>query len=520
MVDKESREGERAAASPQATASLRDGEALAGTERHEEAIARYDSVIDRHGIATDRPLRELVLQALVKKAYALVALDRLPEAKTAFSEVRARLDATSNPERAREHLDDTVAKLLLQRAQTHQQAGRFLRAITTVDALEERGPAASLGRQETLIRGQLLKSGAFASLGRREDALAVLETLRQSAGREEPTLRALVADGLNRRARLLADGGQKRSALQAYSDALAEMDQEGLVAATVDALSAKAVLLIELGEVDIAYATAKELLARFATESQAELAATAASAIGRTAAAFRGHGATERAMALWDEIVGRYGDDRDSSIRRLVARALVERAELLAVSGQRSEAVVVADAAAARFGDELAADEPMLLARAIGTKGMALASEGRYEEAIDVFNVLVARFGDSPSLPLRTQCALALLNTAIALEALGRDDEAAEARRLVVARFGDAAVVAFDNNLEQFANASGPGVAEQIVSELFNKASVLRDLGRTDEALRATEELLERFDDDEHGGTRDLVVQASKLRDAIVEQKP
>jgi tetratricopeptide (TPR) repeat protein len=198
---------------------------------------------------------------------------------------------------------------------------------------------------------------------------------------------------------------------------------------------------------------------------------------------------------------------------------LAEKAELLALSGERGEAIVLSDSLIARVADKSDQKELTELARGLGTNGMALAGEGRYQEAIEVFDTLVARFEDAPEFELRAQVALALTNKSMALHALGHEEESLSVREDMVSRFGEVALVAFDNSIKQFAQATEPKLREQLASVLYNKARVLNDLGRPNEALPVLTELITRFDSDENPTIQVTVSSAREARDEMIDDQ-
>ena len=153
-------------------------------------------------------------------------------------------------------------------------------------------------------------------------------------------------------------------------------------------------------------------------------------------------------------------------------------------------------------------------------RGLALDREGRHEEELRVYDELVARFGDHPEPAVREKVCLALRAKAITLFDLERDGEALEVGDDLVARFRedtgpefedcvawtlnnkaealfetdrpDEAIAVVDELLRLYDRAEGLD-SEPVTDALLEKASALRDLGRTEDALAAYGVIVERF---------------------------
>jgi len=134
-----------------------------------------------------------------------------------------------------------------------------------------------------------------------------------------------------------------------------------------------------------------------------------------------------------------------------------------------------------------------VLARSLFRKGVRLGALHRSEEAIVAYEELLRRFGDATEAALGEWVAKALLNKGVRLSALNRSEEAIEAYKEVLGRFGDATETA---------------LREQVANALINKGITLGALNRGEEEIAAYEELLRRFGDATEAAVREQVAKA------------
>lgn len=146
----------------------------------------------------------------------------------------------------------------------------------------------------------------------------------------------------------------------------------------------------------------------------------------------------------------------------------------------------------------------------------SLIGEGRYEDAIETFDGLIIRFEDAGEPELRRLVAIGLINKSMALERLGRQQECLTVHEDMVARFGEEALMAFDEFIKRFGRTAEPEIREQLASALYNKAWILSELDRGDEALPVLAKLIASFKNHESLRVQLTVVRACEVRDNLL----
>ncbi|HEY2912753.1 MAG TPA: tetratricopeptide repeat protein [Candidatus Angelobacter sp.] len=140
-------------------------------------------------------------------------------------------------------------------------------------------------------------------------------------------------------------------------------------------------------------------------------------------------------------------------------------------------------------------------ARALLRKGFVLGELKRYEEAIIAYDEVVKRFGNATESAVREQAARALNNVGFILGKLNRDEEA---------------IVTYDEVVRQFGDAPDPGTGEAVAKSLRNKGIVLVKLKRKKEAIIAYDEVIKRFGDATEPAVCEQVVVALRNKGAIL----
>lgn len=151
---------------------------------------------------------------------------------------------------------------------------------------------------------------------------------------------------------------------------------------------------------------------------------------------------------------------------------------------ERARASAVADLAAAE--EELGrlagmGDAPdRRIAEALEKKGCALCSAARREDGIRVLEELAARFADSPDVAVRAEVASGLFMIAQAHSECGRAEEE---------------LATFSRLIDLFGSEVEPRSRDYVQMGVGNRAAVLHELGRLDEALVAYRERVARSEE-------------------------
>jgi tetratricopeptide (TPR) repeat protein len=109
------------------------GFALGKLERHEEALAAYEKVVERFGKTEEPELSELVAKALVEKGVALGRLRRAADERAAYREVVERFGDSDEPV-----LREQVARALVNTGVTLGRLGHLEEALAAYEEVIER----------------------------------------------------------------------------------------------------------------------------------------------------------------------------------------------------------------------------------------------------------------------------------------------------------------------------------------------------------------------------------------------
>jgi|GEM_PF-6755709 len=164
--------------------------------------------------------------------------------------------------------------------------------------------------------------------------------------------------------------------------------------------------------------------------------------------------------------------DEGSSRRDRCARALMVKGNALRELGDLDGAIAVYEDVAARFIDDGERDVRRRVAWALVDKSELLYDDGRHEDALQAAEVLLDRFGATTDDDQRARVHRALCLKADALRWV---DRAAEA--LVVYDSAIALAQRLGAQLDE------PVYGEWATRNLFEKASILRPLGRAEQAV-------------------------------------
>ena len=226
--------------------------------------------------------------------------------------------------------------------------------------------------------------------GHYHETLDACDSILRRAGSEAFPLSGVVASVLVVKGYALRRLNRPEEALQAYDDAISELDASEIPetsAAMVNAMLNKGIVLNQLNRSD-------------------------------------------EALELYDDMIDRF-DPASSEVEIVedIATAWVERGITLGLLERPEEAVDVFDSVVKRSA------VPQQVARALANKGVALSQLGRERQALDTCNHLMELFGSSEDAEIVEQVAAGMLLKGATLYALNRIQEAIEAYDDVVRRF-------------------------------------------------------------------------------------
>jgi tetratricopeptide (TPR) repeat protein len=270
-------------------------------------------------------------------------------------------------------------------------------------------------------------------------------------------------------------------------------------------------VLFEKGEYEAACTAFDEVIDGFRTATEPALRGLVARALLNKGIAL---GYTKDACIVYDEIVRSFGTAVDPVMRELVAKALFNKVGTFAQLGDSDQAKAAFDEFIDRFGKTTEPTLRALVAQAFVNMGIMISNDegqGHEETAFYLFEAVCHYEGQEPTT--FHACAEALLNKGKLLFEMGSSNQACAAFDELVSRFGSMPELA---------------LREMVAEALFNKGVVLRESAevrgtwgkivarfnkrparsRTKNACAAWEEVIQRFGSASEPTLRELVGKA------------
>jgi tetratricopeptide (TPR) repeat protein len=481
------------------------------------------------------------------------------EAAASFEHAATQFDDRRDPE-----LGAQVAEAMSERVYALRLAGQYEAAVAAADALLEKfSDHPPFGKLDVLADGMLDKASSLRALQREEEADAVYGMLVERFHAEsDPKLRrtvdttlafiagrllerghadaaarayaevetrigipddregiALAADALYGGSRALARAGRIAEAIAGYDrlvERYGDASDPALLLRVAQALSAKANALVRSGRGDQAIAAYDELIERFANSTQPDIQPELAKAIHLRGLELNRLARLDEALAAYDAMLARFGDAEDPVTRRRTARVLASKANALLALGRSTEALVVSEALE-RLEPSLHGRQPTDVAEGLLNHGLALLMEQRPSEALEKLQAVISQHRGDADPGLRRQVALALTNRADALVQLGRTEEAMAAWEEVVDGYADEALAVLGDTARHFDMATHATGRNQLASALFRRAILLEAVGRRAEAVAVLTELIDRFGDDDEPVVEQFLSAAWHAREQMLE---
>lgn len=248
------------------------------------------------------------------------------------------------------------------------------------------------------------------------------------------------------------------------------------------------------------------------------------------------NGNIEKSLIAFEEIVLRFGGSGFVDVRGIAAEALLNRAAVFEQTGRIEAAISGLDDLVAQFGDDEDEVVAIHVAYAMNNKGAHLWQLGAKSSALGAYRASVARFGDSRT-PRIAERVIDALDSIRALQwDLGFYDDAARAAREVIRRTANgtpstlrwraraltdvgldhrrrgkskAALNAFDAVIQLDEKTNDPTELDASVAWAYaNKAAVLCESKRYDEAFAAADALSARFEGRDDPDVRSAIAAA------------
>ena len=409
---------------------------LENQNRLEDALAAYDTIIDRFGARNAPDIQQTVAQSLVNKGALLHESDRPNDALTVFDEVSSRFGQSN-----------TVALLV------------------------------------PVARALVNKSTTLHGLNRLEEALTACDQVVNLFGANN-TLCALNSDvvgqALVNKGDILHELERSEEALSAYDQVVsqfneAETNSPQILELIARSLVNKATTCFELNRFEQAFEICDEVVSRFGeSDDPTLLYAIGLTLVNKSIALDDSHW-PEEALTVCDELVNRFGSSRNDALLDFVAQAFLVKASAFGSLNRTEQAIAAYDEVVSRFDNS---DAPMLLEKvaiALFDKGNNFCRSNHLEEALAAYDELVRRFGKHETPFFLEQVGKALVNRSFVLENLGRSEDALADCDEVVGRLG---------------TRDTPVLLEPVGRALVCKARQLGKLNRHEEALAACDDAL------------------------------
>jgi tetratricopeptide (TPR) repeat protein len=464
--------------------------ALRHSGRHEEAETVLRQLVSETGGADDVDSGDVVAMALNDLAALRRSAGDTDAAIAIYDELERRFGGAAESKARR-----AVVAALRNKAILLRRGGDNRAALEAIDRLlartrDDRGEQA----RDMVVEASSLRAAMLRSLGRREEAAREREGLLAALnGITTGRSRNWAAQALSEEAAALFEDGRHDKAA-AVNDRLIEMarsDPDGeLRRFLAVALSARALMLEDAQrwtDLDGVYC---EMLSLFDGASDKGTAEQVVRAFTRSVIALRAQGQYDQALHRCEEMWSAFSnlDPREAASADL-ARLRLEQIELLQLIGSSA-------AAAADDAKPLLADPELpegLRARLMSASAAAYVDSERFRDAVVVADQLVQTMGGSEDEITRRQVSLAVVNKLMALAAMGSHDDLRRAYDDMIQRFGEQVGDVLHAVVEELRPRIDARSRLRLATLLYTQATVLRDLGRDDEARTAAGVLIEEY---------------------------
>jgi tetratricopeptide (TPR) repeat protein len=275
--------------------------------RHGDAIAGFQQIVDRFEDTSDDWLDWLVGHALYGKAQSLERIERDDEAERLYTQIVERFGDSEAEDRPRQ-----VARALIHR------------------------------------------SSALSRLGRDEEAIEVsAELIARYGDSDVPFLIGYVSRALERKAASARKLDRLDDAIDAYDEIIVRFTDSEFppMRRQADiALSNKAFVLMLDGRIAESIVVANAAVARL---DHADAPAELALAVLNLGGALAQEDRLDEAMTLLDTLIDRLGGDETAELRTPLILAISNKVELLSMMGRSDDAVALHTELVQRFGERV-----------------------------------------------------------------------------------------------------------------------------------------------------------------------
>jgi tetratricopeptide (TPR) repeat protein len=224
-------------------------------------------------------------------------------------------------------------------------------------------------------------------------------------------------------------------------------------------------------------------------------------------------GQLERARALAQQVVDTYDSAVEPSRQRQLNYATYYLAHFCYLAGQTAAGLALTLKLYHRWEAEVEVERLALDAGYLLTLAQDLVGSREFDQALELSRLIGERLEGEGPPTLRRPRALALAAEVGMLGQLGRLEEAQDAAVKLAGEYGEDALAAYDEQLTRL-DVPEPTVEQLALRALalYNKAGVLMNLGRIEEAKTLFTAIIEQYDSEDRANVPALAEQA---REAI-----
>ncbi|MGC9260038.1 MAG: hypothetical protein ACP5I8_08190 [Phycisphaerae bacterium] len=233
------------------------------------------------------------------------------------------------------------------------------------------------------------------------------------------------------------------------------------------------------------------------------------------------NGSLEDELRVCNEFMIKFGRETDTAFAPVLCRTMLDRGRVLGQMDRPGHELAAYDALLLRFGNSTA---PALRAEVIEAfmRQAAIAGrQGRIGDEVRCYQKFVGKFGTVPETDVQRQVATAMLGTGLAFRKLDRKLDELAVYDAIIQRFGKNAdtgilsiavrammrkaltlgergkrleqIAVYDAVIARFAEADSPLLRQQAARSQYNRAMALTELGKIADALAGYDAVLAKY---------------------------
>jgi len=458
--------------------------------RSDLALDAYDEILRFFDGAIEEDIEELIAASLFNRGNMLGHLGRSDDALSAYDAVIARYSETTRPDIA-----EKVARALFNSGRIYQEKpDRADDAREAYRQIFDRFKAAPQLYRSELAARALVNLGLL--LGSTDEALPIFdEVIDRFGASEEDGLREQVEKALANKAVVHISNERPLEALVTL-DAFLARPQKSRANLEPEITLRKMYVLLALGREDEALELSDRTMQLIGPASDLSLKERLANTLLNKASILEERGNVSAAVETYDALIAKFGTYADQSLLQLVNIAEQKKINALTSLDRDDDAISTCDTLVARFQrNRSPSDLTETAATTLVFKGALLERKGEPEKAVDALSEALCKFGPTAETPAKSAVG-AFVERAGLLYDLDRYDEA---------------LADCDAFLAHFDGAGLPQASQFVAKALLIKGVSLAATDHSADAIDMLEQVIERFSDDAAELVRDYVVHAKEI---------